>query len=131
MRHNPDEINDSWHSSKYPIEGLHWRELQQIYVEDLQMTWGSACSALKKAWRVFKLGKLRGEYVTDLAMRINRLQDGMGIPRTEFEGLEHYDNGEEGSNNEQEFDDRQEEFEAESEWDSHVSTFARTKVSKL
>jgi len=58
------------------------------------MNWGSACSALKKTWHAFKLGKKRGEYVTDLAIRVNRLQDGMGIPPTEFEGLEHYEDGE-------------------------------------
>ena len=113
MRHT-NEINESWHSDKYPIEGLHWRELQRIYVEDLQMTWGSACSAIKKTWRVFKLGKLRGEYVTDLAMRINRLQDGMGIPRTEFEDLEHYDDGQEESD-EEEWSESERESQSESE----------------
>ena len=38
MRHNPDEINESWHSTKYPIEGLHWADLQQIYVDLVSST---------------------------------------------------------------------------------------------
>ena len=37
LRLDPDASNKSWISSKYDIEGMHWTELQQIYIPELKM----------------------------------------------------------------------------------------------
>jgi hypothetical protein len=43
LRLNPDAPNESWTSSKYDIECMHWTELQQIFLPALEMCWGPAC----------------------------------------------------------------------------------------
>ncbi|MGB8935578.1 MAG: hypothetical protein WCC17_10795, partial [Candidatus Nitrosopolaris sp.] len=53
LRLDPDTTNESWVSSKYDIEGMHWTELQQIYLPELGMCWGPACSALRKSWYAY------------------------------------------------------------------------------
>ena len=91
LRTDPYGTNESWVSDKYDIVGLHWTEIQQIYVEDLGMTWGQACSALKKSWNSYKRARSRGEgtYNTrDIALRILRIQHGLGIPQSEFPDLD-------------------------------------------
>jgi hypothetical protein len=32
--------NESWISSRYDIQGMHWQELQQLYLPELNMRWG-------------------------------------------------------------------------------------------
>lgn len=50
------------------------------------MRFGSACSVLKKTWKNFKAAGHGGTgWRGDLAYRINKIQDAMGIPLTEFE----------------------------------------------
>jgi hypothetical protein len=39
------EPNDSWISSKYDTQNMHWQELQQLYLPELNMRWGPAVSA--------------------------------------------------------------------------------------
>ena len=60
---------------------MSWDEIKHIYLPELEMEWGNACSALKKTWYALK----KGGYTRDLAWRINQIQDAMGIPVTEFE----------------------------------------------
>jgi hypothetical protein len=31
---NPKEPNEFWTSSKYPIENMDWRQVQQIYIQE-------------------------------------------------------------------------------------------------
>jgi hypothetical protein len=92
IRTNPDALpnhKEGWTSTKYPeIENMHWSEIAAIYVPELQMRWGSACSALKKSWFHLKLLKRRGEYAGDIQWRIQKIQRSLGIPVTQFEELE-------------------------------------------
>lgn len=46
VRHSK-QPNESWVSSKYPIQDMHWTELQHLYLPELKMDWGQAVSALK------------------------------------------------------------------------------------
>src|SRR5215469_10536906 len=87
-RLNKDAPNESWTSSKYDIEGMHWTELQQIYLPELGMCWGPACSALRKSWYAYKMAGHQGGYRADIAFRINRIQAAMGIPKIEFHELD-------------------------------------------
>jgi hypothetical protein len=88
LRLNPDAPNDSWTSSKYDIEGMHWTELQQIFLPELEMCWGPACSALKKSWYSYKRAGKEGVYRGDIAFRINKIQNAMGIQKSEFPELD-------------------------------------------
>ena len=78
LRLDPDTPNESWVSSKYDIEGMHWTELQQIYLPELGMCWGPACSALRKSWYAYKMAGRQGGYRGDIAFRINRIQASYG-----------------------------------------------------
>jgi hypothetical protein len=88
LRLDPDAPNESWVSSKYDIEGMHWTELQQIFLPELEMCWGPACSALRKSWFAYKLAGKQGLYRGDIAYRIRTIQDAMGIKKSEFPELE-------------------------------------------
>jgi hypothetical protein len=67
LRTNPDGPNELWHSSKYDIEGISWDEVRQLFIPELDMCWGPACSALKKSWYAYKkLGQV-GSYRGDIA----------------------------------------------------------------
>ena len=87
LRHSK-KPNESWISSKYDIEGMHWQELQQLYLPELKMCWGPACSSLKKSWQAYKAAGRNGMYRTDIAWRINAIQNAMGIEKSEFPELE-------------------------------------------
>jgi hypothetical protein len=94
IRTNPDGVpnqNEGWISSKYPIEGMHWSEIADIFLPELGIKWGAACSSLKKSWWSYKMSKKYGSGLDsrrDLAYRINKIQYSMGIPLTQFEELE-------------------------------------------
>jgi hypothetical protein len=45
-----------WESSKYDLDSLSWDEIADIWVEDLGMSFGSACSALSVILRWFNAG---------------------------------------------------------------------------
>jgi hypothetical protein len=79
--------NESWISSKYDT-GIHWTELERIYLPEINMTWGQACSAIKKSWFSYKMAGKSGMYRGDIAYRIQNIQRVMGIPITEFDELE-------------------------------------------
>jgi hypothetical protein len=88
LRFDPDTPNESWVSSKYDIEGMHWTELQQIYLPELGMCWEPACSVVRKSWYAYKMAGRQGGYRSDIAFRINRIQAAMGIPKIEFHELD-------------------------------------------
>src|SRR5215472_10140837 len=79
--------NESWISSRYDIQGMHWQELQHLYLPELNMRWGPAVSALKKLWKSYKIAGRTGELRSDLALKINRVQVIMGL-KSEFPELE-------------------------------------------
>src|SRR5215467_4266062 len=87
--------NESCISSRYDIQGMHWQELQQLYLPELNMRWGPAVSALKKLWKSYKIAGRTGEPRSDLAWKINRVA--MGLEKSEFPELEGMDYGRSGS----------------------------------
>ena len=89
LRLNPDASDESW-TSKYDIESMHWTELQQIYLPELGMCWGPACSALRKSRYAYKQLGRTGQYRNDIAYRITKIQNAMGIAKTEFAELGPY-----------------------------------------
>ena len=93
LRHSK-QPNESWVSSKYPIEGMHWTELQQLYLPELKMCWGPACNSLKKLWKSYKIAGRTGEVRSDIAWNIRNIQRAMGIPESRFEELEGMDDEE-------------------------------------
>jgi hypothetical protein len=88
LRLNPNASNESWTSTRYEIEGMRWSDIERIYLPEIGMCWGPACSAIKKSWWAFKMAGKNGGYRTDIAFRINRIQAAMGIPRTPFAELD-------------------------------------------
>ena len=66
-RRHSKRHNESWISSKYPIQEMHWTELQQLYLPELKMNWGQAVSALTKSCKAYRIAGRNGEPLTDLA----------------------------------------------------------------
>ena len=87
---NPKEPNEFWTSSKYPIENMDWRQVQQIYIPELGCHWGGACSALKKLWKSYRIaGRNYGvDSRRDICWKIRNIQTALGIEKTHFEELE-------------------------------------------
>jgi hypothetical protein len=75
-------------SPRYPeLEDiLDWREKQQFFIPELEMTYGEVCSSFKKAWRGYKLARLQGdeENVQFYARIIRKLRTGLGYKKTAF-----------------------------------------------
>lgn len=89
-RTNPFESNTEWYSSKFDIVGLSWAQISEIYVDELDMKWGPACSALKKNWYNYKWAAREGRYRGDSAYRIVTIQKALGIPVSEFPNDENH-----------------------------------------
>jgi hypothetical protein len=66
---------------------MHWQELQQLYLPELNMRC-PAVSALKKLWKSYKIAGRTGEPRSDTAWKINRIQAAMGLEKSEFPELE-------------------------------------------
>lgn len=74
-----------------------WAEIRDLEVPDLldqngePMTFGRTFEALRKSWRSFKLARKNGSPAPELALKILRLQNGLGLPLADFEQeLERY-----------------------------------------
>ena len=87
LRHSKPS-NKSWISSRYDIQGMHWQELQQLYLPELNMRWGPAVNALKKLWKSYKIAGRTGEPRSDLAWKINRVAMGLKSEFPELEGMD-------------------------------------------
>jgi hypothetical protein len=88
FRNNPDAKNDaSWLSSKYDLEGLYWDEIREIYIPELGICFGPSCEALRKSWYAYKRLGRDGGYRGDIAYRINKIQNALGFPMSEFPEL--------------------------------------------
>jgi hypothetical protein len=75
-----------WTSSRYDLESKDWDNIREIFIPELQMTFGQASSALKRSWYAYRRSRKEGSgYNNDLAWRINRIQHYLGIPLTEFQ----------------------------------------------
>ena len=63
-RLNPDARSTSrlnWRSSKYDLENMSWQEVQDIWLPELDCTWGFSCNYLRKQWFRYKMEKREGE----------------------------------------------------------------------
>ena len=68
-RHNfgqHGQPREFWRSSKYDTQNLSWKELSEIYVDDLGMTFGAAINSLKKLWFSYKMAGKSGLKLSDL-----------------------------------------------------------------
>lgn len=86
-RTNPDRefrMPSAWHSTKYDLENMDWNQIREIYLPEIQMSWGSACEAMRKSWFSYKMSKKEGDRGWDIILRINKIQRALGIPLTEF-----------------------------------------------
>ena len=74
-------------STRFDTEGLDWKDKAQIFIPELQMNWGEASDALKKSWKSYKIARASNDQMemNVLAVRINNIQEWMGIEVTEFE----------------------------------------------
>ena len=78
--------NESWLNSKYG--NMDWREARQIYLPSIGVNVGVAWNWLKKLWKSYKIAGRTGEPRRDIAWKINRLQAGLDLERSEFPELE-------------------------------------------
>jgi hypothetical protein len=77
-------------SSKFDLNGLSWNEIRELETDildqnDQPMNFGQSFQALKRSWRSFKLNRLHGTPAPELALRILKLQAGLGLPLSDFE----------------------------------------------
>jgi hypothetical protein len=74
-------------STRFDIEGMQWKDKAQIFIPELQMNWGEAWSALKKSWKSYKKARASNNQMemNILAVRINNIQEWMGIEVTDFD----------------------------------------------
>jgi len=84
-RLNPDARSRStsrlnWRSSKYDLENMSWQEVQDIWLPELDCTWGFACNYLRKQWFRYKMEKREGERGWDTILNISRILYSMGLP---------------------------------------------------
>jgi hypothetical protein len=77
----------AFHTLAVVFEDLGWEELQQLWIPELKLTFGAACSSLRKSWEELRLHKNRGdeERVLHYAQVINDIQSALGIEMTEFD----------------------------------------------
>jgi hypothetical protein len=96
-RHKQSRVpNESWISNKYDFQNTPWKILQKTYVPELKMNIGSAISAIKKNWYIYRMDDGR-EPRSSIAFKLVRLESGLGlVPLSDFPELE-------GINFEQEF----------------------------
>ena len=67
-------------STRYNIEDMDQEERNNIYIPELQMTWGSAWSALPKSWQAFYAARrtVDSEGIDMLLERITMIKKCMG-----------------------------------------------------
>jgi hypothetical protein len=77
---------EMWQSTKYDFAGIGWADATSIFVEELGMDVGQACSALKKSWAAYRiaLASKSGAEIKMLQWRINNIQQALGIELSDF-----------------------------------------------
>ena len=105
---------------------MHWQELQQLYLPELNMRWGPAVSALKKLWKSYKIAGRTGVPRSDLAWKINQIQKAMGIEKSEFPELEGMETDDEESTDEEIELRREEREESGGDWSLNFGTNEET-----
>jgi hypothetical protein len=93
---------------------MSWKEISEIYLPEIRMTFGKAVNSLKKSWFAYKMARKQGLFCSDIAYRIRTIENAMGVPVLyefpELEGL-----SDEQSREEIELR-REEEEEGDGEW---------------
>jgi hypothetical protein len=86
MRENLNMPTKNKESTRFDTEGMHWKDKAQIFIPELQMNWGQASDALKKSWKSYETARASNNQMemNVLAVRINNIQEWMGIEVTEF-----------------------------------------------
>lgn len=133
MRHSkkPKEPNESWVSSKYDIQNMSWKEISEIYLPEIDMRFGSACSALKKLWKSYKIAGRNGEPRGDIAWKIHRIQSAMGIERSQFTELEGMNDDEDQELTDEELElKKEEEEESSGVWEPSLNFGTSEKRSE-
>jgi hypothetical protein len=103
----PSFSNPMWQSSKYDFQSIDWRELQQLYLPEINMTFGQGCSSLIKLWKGYRQARLQGlPGSSEISYKINAIQRAMGVEVTHFEELEAMG----------EYDEEKENDESDEEW---------------
>ena len=90
-------ISEGWVSEKFPIQDMGWSAMKGVYIPELSMSFGQACSALKKSWRHYRILGREGAYRDDIGWRIQRIQQALGLERTQFEDQQSEEDEEEWS----------------------------------
>jgi hypothetical protein len=74
-------------STRFDTEGMDWKDKAKIFIPELQMNWEEASDALEKSWKSYKIARASNDQMemNVLAVRINNIQEWMGIEVTEFE----------------------------------------------
>jgi hypothetical protein len=111
--------NESWISTKYDFQNTPWKILQKTYVPELKMRIGSAISAIKKNWKLYRMDDGR-EPRSSIAFKIVRLESGLGLEKSIFPELEGINLEEEFPSEEESQLRREEQVERDQEvsWDS-------------
>ena len=83
------EPNPDWVSTKFDLQNTPWQELQKIYLPEVKMCLGPACSALKRNWLKYKITSDNGiDSRRNISWTINKLQAAIGLERSRFLELE-------------------------------------------
>ena|SRR5215813_7496066 len=79
-------------SSRFDLESMSWDEIRDIPIPELGegMTYGKSFEALRKSWFAYRVSRKGGLPAPDLAVRILKLQKGLGLPLSDFPELERY-----------------------------------------
>jgi hypothetical protein len=72
------------------LRGLSWNEIRELETDLVDqdgkvMNIGQSFQALKRSWHSFKLNRKYGSPAPELALRILKLQAGLGLPLSDFE----------------------------------------------
>lgn len=75
-----------WESTKYDFLSMSDQELRELWIPELMMTFGAACSALNKSWYGLKLCLRDGdiERARYYSKVIDNIKDALGLPPTEW-----------------------------------------------
>jgi hypothetical protein len=78
------KMPSSWHSTKYPLETMTWDEIREIYVPEMQMTFGKCCESIRKSWYHYKMARKEGDKAWDIILRIARIERALGLEMIQF-----------------------------------------------
>lgn len=133
MRHSkkPKEPNESWVSSKYDIQNMSWKEISEIYLPEIDMRFGSACSALKKLWKSYKIAGRSESREAILHGKLIAYNLPLGIERSQFPELEGMNDDEDQELTDEELElKKEEEEESSGVWEPSLNFGTSEKRSE-